>query len=80
MVKTHEINLNTSVFNQLEKNNYIILENNNINKNDFILFHQVEMIDGEISDTGLYNLVQVIDVINDKGLKEDYVLIITKKH
>ncbi len=79
MVKTHEINLNVSKFNQFTNNNYIILEQNNIEANDYILFKQVEVVDEETVETGLYKLVQVTNVIEDSGLKDDYVLLTLNK-
>lgn len=79
MVKTHEINLNTSTFNKFANNNYIILEDNNIEINDYILFKQVEIVDEQIADTGLYRLVQVKDIIEDPGLKDNYVLLVVNK-
>lgn len=48
MVKTHEINLITSVFNQVQTSNYIILEQDKDNlfeANDYILFKQVEQVE-----------------------------------
>lgn len=82
MVKTHEINLSTSIFNGLNNNSSIILENpedKKIEKEDYILFKQIETIDGEIQETGLYILVQVNDVMNHQGLKDGYILINYKK-
>ena len=79
MVKTHEINLSVSKFNQFTNNNYIILEQNNIEPNDYILFKQVEVIEEETKETGLYKLVQVTNIIEDPGLKDDYVLLTLNK-
>lgn len=82
MVKTHEINLGTSVFNGLSNNTSIILEQNEdkpIEKEDYILFKQIETVDGEIQETGLYILVKVNDVMNHQGLKDGYILINYKK-
>lgn len=82
MVKTHEINLSTSIFNGLNNNSSIILENpedKKIEKEDYILFKQIETVDGEIQETGLYILVQVNDVMNHQGLKDGYILINYKK-
>ena len=79
MVKTHEINLNVSTFNKLTNNNYIIIEQGTIEINDYILFKQIEMVDEEISYTGLYKLTQVRDIVTDPGLKDDYVLLSLNK-
>ena len=79
MVKTHEINLNTSTFNKFSNSDYIIIESEGISINDYILFRQVETIDGEEHVTDLYKLVQVKDIIIHQGLKDGYVLLIVKK-
>ena len=78
MVKTHEINLITSIFNQLQNTDYIILEdyeNNKFETNDYILFKQIEMIEDQTQYTGLHQIVQIKDVINHQGLKEGFVLL-----
>lgn len=79
MIKTHEIKLNTSAFNQYTKNDYIILKADDIEVNDFILFKQIEIIDEKEQETGLYGMTQVKDIINDIGLKEGYILVILRK-
>lgn len=79
MVKTHEINLNTSTFNKFSNSDYIIIESEGISINDYILFRQVETIDGEEHVTDLYKLVQVKDIIIHQGLKDGYALLIVKK-
>lgn len=79
MIKTHEIDLSTSVFNQFEKSDYIILEVKTIEVNDYILFKQTEEIEGEISYTELHRLVQVKDIVKHQGLKEGYALLIVTK-
>lgn len=79
MVKTHEINLNVSKFNQFTNNNYIIMEQNNIEVNDYILFKQVEIVDEETRETGLYRLAQVTNIVEDPGLKDNYVLLTLNK-
>lgn len=82
MVKTHEINLITSVFNQVQTSNYIILEQNKDNlfeANDYILFKQVEQVEEGTQFTGLYQIIQIKDVVIDKGLKEGFVLLNMQK-
>lgn len=82
MVKTHEINLITSVFNQVQTSNYIILEQDKDNlfeANDYILFKQVEQVEEGTQFTGLYKIVQIKDVVIDKGLKEGFVLLNMQK-
>lgn len=78
MVKTHEIDLTTSVFNGLSNNTSIILEQDtdrHIEKEDYILFRQIEIVEDEPQPTGLYMLVQVNDVVSHQGLKDGYILI-----
>ena len=80
MVKTHEINLNTSTFNKFSNSDYIIIESEGISINDYILFRQVETIDGEEHVTDLYKLVQVKDIINMKELLRKEVKKMIKTH
>lgn len=79
MVKTHEINLNTTAFNKFTNSDYIILESSNIEKNDYILFKQIETVDGVTNETGLFRMTQVKDVIQNEGLKDGYSLLIITK-
>ena len=78
MVKTHEIDLDVSIFNGLSNNTSIILEQDEdklIEKEDYILFRQIEIVEDEQQPTGLYMLVQVNDVISHQGLKDGFILI-----
>lgn len=81
MIKTHEINLTTTNFNQFNANDYIIVkdEERKIEINDYILFKQVEIEGEETKDTGLFKMTQVRDVITDEGLKDNYVLLALTK-
>lgn len=81
MIKTHEINLTTTNFNQFNANDYIIIkdEERKIEINDYILFKQVEIEGEETKDTGLFKMTQVRDVITDEGLKDNYVLLALTK-
>lgn len=82
MVKSHEIDLSTSVFNKLQDSDYIILENNkevSFETNDYILFRQTEVVEEKTSYTGLHQMIQIKDVIKDSGLKEGYVLLLLRK-
>lgn len=94
MVKTHEIKLTTSNFNQFNENDYIIVkdEEHKIEVNDYILFKQVEIQQTPVEpeegepvteniekDTGLFKMTQVRDVITDEGLKDNYVLLALTK-
>lgn len=81
MIKTHEINLTTTNFNQFNVNDYIIVKDEQckIEINDYILFKQVEIEGEETKDTGLFKMTQVRDVITDEGLKDNYVLLALTK-
>ena len=81
MIKTHEINLTTTNFNQFNANDYIIVkdEERKIEINNYILFKQVEIEGEETKDTGLFKMTQVRDVITDEGLKDNYVLLALTK-
>ena len=76
MVKTHEINLNTTEFNRFANSNYIVLEINNIEVNDYILFKQIELVDGSTTETGLFKMTKVKEIIQNDGFKEGYALLI----
>lgn len=76
MVKTHEINLNTTEFNRFANSNYIVLEVNNIEVNDYILFKQIELADGSTTETGLFKMTKVKELIQNDGFKEGYALLI----
>lgn len=76
MVKTHEINLNTTEFNRFANSNYIVLEINNIEVNDYILFKQIELVDGSTTETGLFKMTKVKELIQNDGFKEGYVLLV----
>lgn len=81
MVKTHEIDLNTSAFNQLERDSYIILNTKDmqIEINDYILFKQTEESNGKTQYTELHRLAQVRGIIEHQGLKDGYVLLVINK-
>lgn len=79
MAKTHEINLGTKAFNNFINNEFIIVEQGNISSEDFILFKEVETIEGEISETGLFRMTQVKEIIHDDGLKDGFALLILTK-
>lgn len=76
MVKTHEINLNTTEFNRFANSDYIVLEINNIEVNDYILFKQIELSDGSTTETGLFKMTKVKELIQNDGFKEGYALLI----
>lgn len=79
MVNTHEIQLGVMEFETLRDNNYIIIEVNDIEVNDYILFKQVENSDLQATETGLFMMTQVTKIIKNDGLKAGYGLLIINK-
>lgn len=79
MVNTHEIQLGVIEFETLRDNNYIIIEVNDIEVNDYILFKQVEKSDLQATETGLFMMTQVTKIIKNDGLKVSYGLLIVNK-
>ncbi len=78
MIKTHEINLSTSVFNTLRNANSAIIKDDSkkIGQNDYVLFKQVETVDGKEQETGLYIFTKITNVISEnQGLKDGYIMI-----
>lgn len=79
-MKTHEINIGTSkAWNDFQSQNYMIMEINDIQKDDFILFKQTENVDGEIKETGSFRMTQVSEIIENDGLKDGYALVVLRK-
>ena len=79
-MKTHEINIGTSkAWNDFQSQNYMIMELNDIQKDDFILFKQTENVDGEIKETGSFRMTQVSEIIDNDGLKDGYALVVLRK-
>ena len=80
IIKTYEVDLNTKNFDQLSKNNYIIIKNNNIKIGDYILFRKTEFSEnGDMEYTDLFMMTQVIDIVTGEGLVENYSLFIVTK-
>ena len=78
MIKTHEINLSTSTYNTIKNANSAIIQDDTrkIEENDYVLFKQVETIEEETKETGLYVFVKINSVVsNHPGLKENYIMI-----
>lgn len=71
MVDTHEVDLTALEFEQLRNNNYIIMQTGEIEAQDYILFRQ--------TDTGLFMMTQVNELISNEGLKEGYSLVMLTK-
>lgn len=79
-MKTHEINIGTSkAWNEFQSQNYMIMQLNDIQKDDFILFKQTENVDGEIKETGSFRMTQVSEIIENDGLKDGYALVVLRK-
>lgn len=78
MIKTHEINLNTSTYNTIKNANSAIIQDDTrkIEENDYVLFKQVEIVEEETKETGLYVFVKINSVVsNNPGLKDNYIMI-----
>lgn len=71
MVDTHEVDLTELEFEQLRNSGYIIMQTGSIEPQDYILFRQTE--------TGLFMMTQVSELINNAGLKDGYSLITLNK-
>ena len=79
-MKTHEINIGTSkAWNDFQSQNYMIMQLNDIQKDDFILFKQTENVDVEIKETGSFRMTQVSEIIDNDGLKDGYALVVLRK-
>lgn len=79
-MKTHEINIGTSkAWNDFQNQNYMIMELNDIKKDDFILFKHTENVDGEVKETGAFRMTQVSEIIENDGLKDGYALVVLRK-
>ena len=79
-MKTHEINIGTSkAWNDFQNQNYMIMELNDIQKDDFILFKQTENVDREVKETGAFRMTQVSEIIENDGLKDGYALVVLRK-
>lgn len=78
MIKTHEININTSAYNTIKNNISAIIQDDTrkIEENDYVLFKQVETVEEETHETGLYMFVRIRNVVsNHPGLKDNYIMI-----
>ena len=78
MIKTHEISVSTSSYNTLLNTDSAIIQDDekHIGENDYILFKQVETVEEETQETGLYIFVQIKKVVsNHPGLKDGYIMI-----
>ena len=88
-VKTHELLLDTAKFAQFTSNDYMIIQNDGYEKNDYILVKEFEVISIEDSETkqtltqnretGLYRMAQIKDILVQDGLKDGYVFMILSK-
>ena len=78
MIKTHEINLSTSTYDTIKNASSAIIQDDTrkIEENDYVLFKQVETVEEETKETGLYVFVKINSVVsNHPGLKENYIMI-----
>lgn len=75
MVKTHEVSLTSSLFSNVRDYDYFIIQNDNYETGDYVLFKEVETIEETTKETGMHKMTKIRDVIMSDGLKEGYVLL-----
>ena len=75
MVKTHEVSLTSSLFSNVRDYDYFIIQNNNHETGDYVLFKEVETIEETTKETEMHKMTKIRDVIMSDGLKEGYVLL-----
>ena len=75
MVKTHEVSLTSSLFSNVRDYDYFIIQNNNYEIGDYVLFKEVETVEETTKETGMHKMTKIRDVIMSDGLKEGYVLL-----
>lgn len=79
MLKTHEMDVTSSKFNQVIESAYMILKQSSYEQNDYILFREIETVEEEVNYTSKSQLTQIKQIINDEGIKEGYVLAVLNK-
>lgn len=79
MIKTHEIDLTSSKFDELLESSYKILKQDNFEQNDYILFREIETIEEETNYISKSQLTQIKQIISDDGIKDGYVLAVLNK-
>ena len=80
MVKTHEVSLTSSLFSNVRDYDYFIIQNNNYETGDYVLFKEVETVEETTKETGMHKMTKIRDVITSDGLKERYVLLFLRGH
>ena len=79
MIKTHELDVTASKFSELLESNYKIIKQNDYERNDYILFREIETVEEEVNYTSKSQLTQIKSLIIDEGIKEGYVLAVLNK-
>ncbi len=79
MIKTHELDVTASKFSQLLETNYMILKQSSYEKNDYILFREIETVEEEVNYTSKSQLTQIKSLITEEGIKDGYVLAVLNK-
>lgn len=77
MAKTHEVCLGADKFTTVTTTTFAVLQTADIKPEDFILFKKLDPDTQE--ETGLYMMVQVIQVLQNEGLKDGYALVSYRK-
>ena len=78
-INTHEVVLSTTAFNKFTSNEYFIIEDQEFEVNDYVLFKEIETVGEVTTETGLHRMTQITKVVHDEGLKEGYVLLTLRK-
>ena len=79
MIKTHEIDLTSSKFDELLESSHKILKQDDFEQNDYILFREVETVEEETNYTSKSQLTQIKQIITDEGIKDGYFLAVLNK-
>ena len=71
-VNTHEIHVNAADFQLILTGNFLVIQTNDIEINDYIFFTQNDMPDN-------YAMVRVYSIVTNDGLKDGYSIIFFNK-
>ena len=75
MIKTHVVNLTSSLYSNVRDYNYFIVVDDDYEVGDYILFKEVETLDEEVKETGVHKMTKVQGIAKNDGLKDGYVLL-----
>lgn len=61
--------------NNVRDYDYFIIQNDNYETGDYVLFKEVETVEETTKETGMHKMTKIKDIIHSDGLKEGYVLL-----